>query len=318
MKTGAVTPGAADRPQTTSSSRDAAKTAAKQLEAFFLRQLLSEARPQGGGMLDGGFAGDTFKQMLDEAIADKMSAAGGVGMASLFAKQLGDTGEVAAAPSRGPSNQPLAGSPPVPASGSAALAAPVAGTHPTIGSAALAAAPSMAAIARSQPATSVTPITRVTYPVKANPAPALISAPSTEAPHFVLPVTGRPSSGYGLRVDPIRGGTVNHAGFDLAATAGTEVAAAARGTVVHAGPAGTYGNLVTLRHEDGFETRYAHLSEVDVKVGEVVESGAEIGKVGSTGHSTGPHLHFEIRHDGKPIDPAPLLPLNSSASRTTR
>jgi len=309
VKTGAVTPGAADRPQTTSPSRDAAKTAAKQLEAFFLRQLLSEARPQGGGMLDGGFAGDTFKQMLDEAIADKMSAAGGVGMASLFAKQLGDTGEVAAAPSRGVSNQPLAGPPPAPA---------IASAHPAIGGAALAAAPSTTTIARSQPTTSVTPVTRVTYPVKANPAPALIAAPSTEAPQFVLPVTGRPSSGYGLRVDPIRGGTVNHAGFDLAATAGTEVAAAARGTVVHAGPAGTYGNLVTLRHEDGFETRYAHLSEVDVKVGEVVESGAEIGKVGSTGHSTGPHLHFEIRHDGKPIDPAPLLPLNSSASRTTR
>jgi murein DD-endopeptidase MepM/ murein hydrolase activator NlpD len=134
----------------------------------------------------------------------------------------------------------------------------------------------------------------------------------------VIPVAGRPSSGYGLRTDPIRGGTVNHPGFDLAAATGTEVAAAARGTVVHAGPAGTYGNLVTLRHDNGFETRYAHLSEVDVKVGDVVEAGAELGKVGTTGYSTGPHLHFEVRHDGEAIDPAPLLPLNSSAPRTTR
>jgi murein DD-endopeptidase MepM/ murein hydrolase activator NlpD len=138
------------------------------------------------------------------------------------------------------------------------------------------------------------------------------------APHFVLPVAGRPSSGYGLRSDPIHGGTVNHPGFDLAAASGTEVTAAASGTVVHAGPAGTYGNLVTLRHDNGFETRYAHLSAVDVKVGDVVDAGADLGKVGTTGYSTGPHLHFEVRHDGKTIDPAPLLPLHSSSSRTTR
>jgi murein DD-endopeptidase MepM/ murein hydrolase activator NlpD len=121
-----------------------------------------------------------------------------------------------------------------------------------------------------------------------------------------------------LRTDPIHGGSVNHPGFDLAAASGTEVAAAARGTVVHAGPAGTYGNLVTLRHDNGFETRYAHLSEVDVKVGDVVEAGADLGKVGTTGYSTGPHLHFEVRHDGQPIDPAPLLPLNRSGLRTMR
>jgi murein DD-endopeptidase MepM/ murein hydrolase activator NlpD len=155
--------------------------------------------------------------------------------------------------------------------------------------------------------------------LSAGPAPAALdpAAPSG-VPQFLVPVAGRPSSGYGLRADPIHGGTVNHPGFDLAATAGTEVAAAARGTVVHAGPAGTYGNLVTVRHENGFETRYAHLSEVDVKVGDQVEAGAELGKVGTTGYSTGPHLHFEVRHDGHPIDPAPLLPLNRSASRTTR
>jgi murein DD-endopeptidase MepM/ murein hydrolase activator NlpD len=242
--------------------RDAARTAGKQLEAFFLRQLLAEARPQ-GGMLGGGFAGDTFKQMLDEAIADKMAAAGGIGLAALFAKQLGKTDEVAAAPT-----SPFAGAAP------GSLAA------------------------------------------HASPAARIDLPPG--APHFVLPVAGRPSSGYGLRADPIHGGTVNHPGFDLAATAGSPVTAAAGGTVVQAGPAGSYGNLVTLRHEGGFETRYAHLSAIDVQVGDVVEAGTDLGKVGSTGHSTGPHLHFEVRHDGKPIDPAPLLPLNRSVTRTTR
>lgn len=237
-----------------------AQTAAKQLEAFFLRRLLAEARPQ-GGMLDGGFAGDTFKQMLDEAIADKMTAAGGVGMAQLFAKQLGQS---EAAP-------PIAGAPVAHDAAVSSLA-----SHPAFD-------------------------------------PSMIGAP-----HFVMPVAGRPSSGYGLRADPIHGGSVNHPGFDLAASSGTEVAAAAGGTVVHAGPAGTYGNLVTVRHDNGFETRYAHLSEVDVKVGDVVQPGAELGKVGSTGHSTGPHLHFEVRRDGVPIDPAPFLPLNRSGPRTMR
>jgi murein DD-endopeptidase MepM/ murein hydrolase activator NlpD len=240
------------------------QVAAKQLESFFLRQMLTEARPQGGGMLDGGFAGDTFKQMLDEAIADKMTAAGGIGMTQMFAKQLGKADEVAGVPATPIANAPIDAS-------------------------------------------------------RARPDPSIEGAP-----HFILPVAGRPSSGYGLRADPMRGGgaargeMINHPGFDLAATVGTPVAAAAGGTVVHAGPAGTYGNLVTLRHDNGFETRYAHLSSVEVKVGDHVEAGCGLGKVGTTGYSTGPHLHFEVRHDGKAIDPAPLLPLNSSLVRTTR
>lgn len=241
-------------PPATRETADSAQVAAKQLEAFFLRQLLAEARPQ-GGMLDGDFAGDTFKQMLDEAIADKMTAAGGVGLTAMFARQLGNADEVAR-----PAPPPIA--------------------NP---------------------------------PVAAPPLPGVEGAPA-----FALPVIGRQTSGYGMRTDPVHGTRVNHAGFDLAAATGTQVAAAARGTVVHAGPAGTYGNLVTLRHDNGFETRYAHLSAVDVKVGDQVEAGQDIGKVGSTGHSTGPHLHFEIRREGQAIDPAPHLPLNRSPGRATR
>lgn len=237
-----------------------AKTAAKQLEAFFLRTMLAEARPKDG--IDGGFAGDTFKQMFDDAISDKMTGSGGIGLTELFAQQLGKTDEVAAAPAPPIANAPL---------------------HRT-----------------------------------STLMDAIDPAALAGVPHFVLPVAGRASSGYGLRNDPLSGGTVNHPGFDLAAVTGTQVAAAARGTVVHAGPAGTYGNLVTVRHDNGFETRYAHLSAVDVKVGDVVEAGQDVGKVGTTGYSTGPHLHFEVRHDGVAIDPAPLLPLHSSTVRTTR
>jgi murein DD-endopeptidase MepM/ murein hydrolase activator NlpD len=256
-------------------AHDGAKTAAKQLEAFFLRQMLSEARPQGGGGLDGGFAGDTFKQMLDDAIADKMSAAGGVGMSQMFAQQLDKGSEVAAPP--------------------------------------------------SAPGTAIAPVIDPSIDGRGTPTGSAaegrrgsIDAAMAGAPHFVLPVAGRPSSGYGLRADPIHGGTTTHPGLDLAAPVGAEVGAAAGGTVIHAGPAGTYGNLVTLRHANGFETRYAHLSAVDVAVGDTVQAGQDVGKVGTTGYSTGPHLHFEVRRDGQTIDPAPLLPLNRSAPRTTR
>src|SRR5262249_17434865 len=98
----------------------------------------------------------------------------------------------------------------------------------------------------------------------------------------------------------------------------TTVSAAAAGEVTHAGPAGTYSNLVTVRHQNGVETRYAHLSATSVKVGDRVEPGQPIGAVGTTGYSTGPHLHFEVRKDGQPIDPAPLLPINTVLPRPKR
>lgn len=272
------------------------QTAAKQLEAFFLRRLLAEARPQ-GGMLDGGFAGDTFKQMLDEAIADKMTAAGGVGMAQLFSRALSPSVTAPATPSL-PASRVGARDP---------FGEIPEGFAKQLGKSDEAAPPIAGA-----PATHDAAVAALAGPHHAFD-PSMIGAPQ-----FVMPVAGRPSSGYGLRADPIHGGSVNHPGFDLAASSGTEVAAAAGGTVVHAGPAGTYGNLVTVRHDNGFETRYAHLSEVDVKVGDVVQPGAELGKVGTTGYSTGPHLHFEVRRDGVPIDPAPFLPLNRSGPRTMR
>ena len=256
---------------------------AKQLDAFFLRRLLAEARPQGGGLIDGGFASDTFKQMLDEAIADKMAGAGGIGMAEMFAKQLGAPAETAKGPMPPTTNQ-------------------------------LPGRPDMFAKQLGAPAE-----TKGAIPPTTNALPPHDVGPEMlGAPRMRLPVAGRPSSGYGMRTDPLHGGTLNHPGFDLAAKAGTPVAAAAGGTITHAGPAGTYGNLVTVRHDNGFETRYAHLSAVTVKAGDHVDAGQQIGNVGSTGYSTGPHLHFEVRHDGKPMDPAPLLPLKSSSGRTNR
>lgn len=112
------------------------------------------------------------------------------------------------------------------------------------------------------------------------------------------------SSGFGTRVDPLTHQHATHAGIDLPATTGTGVRAAFDGVVSRADPdAGGYGQLVVIDHGDGTETRYAHLSAIDVRPGQKVTQGETLGAVGSSGRSTGPHLHFELRRDGQPLDP---------------
>jgi len=98
-----------------------------------------------------------------------------------------------------------------------------------------------------------------------------------------------------------------HTGIDLRAAWGEPVAAAAAGRVIFAGPYGGYGNAVIIDHGGGMSTLYAHLSSIAVGYGETVTAGQTIGRVGSTGLSTGPHLHFEVRIDGQPVDPMPYL-----------
>ncbi len=115
------------------------------------------------------------------------------------------------------------------------------------------------------------------------------------------------SSSFGARSDPFLGTAALHSGIDFRAPQGEPVAASARGTVIHAGPNGGYGNLVEMDHGNGFTTRYAHLSRILVKKGDKVVLGAIVGKVGSTGRSTGPHLHYEVRRNDKPVNPAPWL-----------
>ena len=124
-----------------------------------------------------------------------------------------------------------------------------------------------------------------------------------------MPLSGEPSltSSFGYRVDPFLGRLALHPGVDLAEPYGAEIHAAAAGRVVHAGPAGGYGIMVEIDHGNGLATRYAHMSEALVEEGETVDEGAVLGRLGSTGRSTGPHLHYEVRVDGEPVDPERFL-----------
>jgi murein DD-endopeptidase MepM/ murein hydrolase activator NlpD len=118
-----------------------------------------------------------------------------------------------------------------------------------------------------------------------------------------MPVHGRLTSGFGERFHPILGYERFHAGLDLAAAAGTPIVAAADGKVARAGWTGGYGQLVDIVHAGGIETKYGHMSRIAAYAGEVVHRGQVIGYVGSTGLSTGPHLHFEVLKNGRPVNP---------------
>ena len=135
--------------------------------------------------------------------------------------------------------------------------------------------------------------------------------PETQKPPvFPLPRDSdwRLSSPFGSRTDPLTGQPAFHHGVDLAAPEGTPVRAYDTGRVIWAGPGGDYGLAVGIRHDgNGQITWYAHLSEIRVDAGAFVRRGQEIGRVGATGRATGPHLHFEIRENGRRIDPWPAL-----------
>jgi murein DD-endopeptidase MepM/ murein hydrolase activator NlpD len=115
------------------------------------------------------------------------------------------------------------------------------------------------------------------------------------------------TSGFGIRSDPFLGRPAMHTGLDFRAASGDPVRATANGKVVSSGWAGGYGRMVEIDHGNGLSTRYGHLSEIGVKVGDPIKIGQVIGAVGSTGRSTGPHLHYETRIDGEAVDPQKFL-----------
>jgi murein DD-endopeptidase MepM/ murein hydrolase activator NlpD len=154
------------------------------------------------------------------------------------------------------------------------------------------------------PATGLHFVERTTLLGRALDDLAALRARATSLPLRMPVRVERISSRFGYRMDPFLRRPAMHAGLDMVAPAGAEVRATAPGTVVLAGLNGGYGQVVEIRHQDGVTTRYGHLSKVLVTTGQEVGAGALIGRVGSTGRSTGPHLHYETRRDDKPVNPA--------------
>lgn len=134
-----------------------------------------------------------------------------------------------------------------------------------------------------------------------------ITTPETAPGALAWPVTGVITSPFGWRKSPFRSSPEFHQGLDIGADMGTPVKAAASGTIISAGWYGGYGNYILIDHGGGMSTGYGHLSRIDVSNGQQVQRGQLIGAVGSTGMSTGPHLHFEVRISGKPVDPTAYL-----------
>jgi len=132
-----------------------------------------------------------------------------------------------------------------------------------------------------------------------------VSAARSKVINFMWPVRGRITSSYGIRT--IGGRQEFHSGIDISSSLGTNIVAAEKGTVSFSGYMRGYGNIVILSHDNGYSTVYAHNSVNLVKKGQYVEKGSIIAKVGRSGNATGPHLHFEIRSSGKPLNPLSYL-----------
>jgi murein DD-endopeptidase MepM/ murein hydrolase activator NlpD len=232
----------------------------------------------------------TMTDTMDAELARQLSLAGGVGMADVIvnafekeqslqraAAQRQERREpvhtLAPLPARGRWGDapvpPVVGAPPQPASREGAPPAPVS-------------APGPAPVGRATPEGSPPGIANAAVP---------------------LPTGAHLTSHFGWRADPLDGQARFHSGVDLAAAYGTAVPSAAAGRVVFAGEQAGYGTTVVVEHGPGLETRYAHLSASVVRVGDSVAVGQTLGRVGRTGRSTGPHLHFEVVHDGRRVDP---------------
>jgi murein DD-endopeptidase MepM/ murein hydrolase activator NlpD len=135
--------------------------------------------------------------------------------------------------------------------------------------------------------------------------PGMIDDPN--AIPSIWPVHGRLTAGFGQRMDPFSGEQAFHPGVDIADAVGTDVEATGDGLVIEAEPDAGYGRSILIDHGDGITTRYAHLSKIFVVVGEQVKKGEIIGAIGVSGRTTGPHLHYEVRIHGTPVNPARFL-----------
>jgi peptidoglycan hydrolase FlgJ len=273
----------------------AALKAAQEFEALFLTNLTAALNPSEDSDEEGLFssgASEMYRRMFSEQIAKTLAQNGGLGLADSVMRQLRKTQRAQESPGL---------------HRIAEIARTVRGS---------------AAESLSASSDSVRPAShRASAEEKPQPHPMSgvlrkeSPAVGEEAVELQSPLKGHISSGFGLRRDPIAGNQRRHHGVDISAPRGAGIAAAAAGTVVFAGKRGGYGNLVEIEHADGRRTRYAHAERLLVSPGQYVEDGQLIATVGSTGRSTGPHLHFEVTENGAKIDPLQALAKVSPSER---
>jgi murein DD-endopeptidase MepM/ murein hydrolase activator NlpD len=265
-------------------SQDALRRVAAQFEAILLMQLtsaLSGSNDDGEDSLFGGDGGTGLaKKMFSEQMATAMAEAGGIGLADVILKSFGVNEAKSADNKLNPLQKTI--------SAVNEIRSSTVRENSNI-------------VPAKEVAETTNPIVSPTKIVAEN-----TSASSTSL-SFQLPANGRISSNFGSRFHPIDKKIKFHGGIDVAVPTGTRVNSAADGVVEFAGRRGGYGNLVIVRHADGRETRYAHLDKILVAVGDPVSGGQEIAKSGSTGKSTGPHLHFEVRENGQVVNPMKIL-----------
>ncbi len=177
--------------------------------------------------------------------------------------------------------------------------------------------PSVGPVAKAAPPLPELPVVAANTPMGGPEAPAVVGKVKAMAASVerhpsspwsgILGGEGRITSNFGIRRDPFTGKAAFHKGVDIAAPKGTPIKAYRSGLVTFSGWQRGYGNVVIMRHTDGTETRYAHASRRLVSKGDFVRGGSSIAQVGSTGRSTGNHVHFEVRRKGEAIDPMPYL-----------
>jgi murein DD-endopeptidase MepM/ murein hydrolase activator NlpD len=308
----------------TSRDEAAVRQMATEFEALLLNQLTSTLNKtddeEGGGLFsDSGGGLSMSRQLFSEQLSKTLSQSGGIGLADLIMSQVQQHKSASKANHASPLaamrevknvNATPAESDPI-SNSTPAAADETSGRYIT-SEAALATRPRRVHPVRTE---SVDAVSKTEGPrtIASIPKSTEIHRSNFVSLHF--PIRGAIRSVFGPRRDPINGRPRFHKGIDIAAPSGTPIQAAAAGRVVFAGRNKGYGNMVMLEHADGRRTLYAHAEALYVKVGTNVAAGQTIAAVGSTGHSTGPHVHFEIRVGEQAVNPLTNMTNDFVASR---
>lgn len=249
---------------------EAVKAVAKEMEALFACEMLKAMRATASLSSDKGMGNDVYMSMFDVELS-KLFAARGLGLQNMLLEGLNKAQQKADAAGGQSQHQEA-----------------------------------LKENNRAENTHKDVAVEQINAQTSSNPKKGYESPQTDGNEEFLLPVNGKVSSAYGLRRHPIYGDNRFHHGVDIAAPEGADILPARSGRVIFSGTNAGYGNMVVIDHGDGFVSKYAHNSVNLVREGDRVETNTVIARVGNTGESTGPHLHFEVKYNGRSIDPESL------------